>query len=139
MHHAPGPCVIVSGERTHLTRFLEVLRLQLFEQRVVDPKVHVPLPVPLLRRRRHVGDGALVHVAHLMCSRWGGETQWAEGERGQREMRADLKPAVFAALTGCIVSTASGIQGWGTTLVFAPCPSRRAPPPAARSRTSCRS
>mmetsp|Transcript_40830 Transcript_40830/g.100841 ORF Transcript_40830/g.100841 Transcript_40830/m.100841 type:complete len:451 (-) Transcript_40830:167-1519(-) len=50
----------------HLAGALGVLRLQLLEQRVVDPQVDVAAPVALLAGGGHVGDGALVHVARLV-------------------------------------------------------------------------
>ena len=44
---------------------VRLLGVQLLKQGVLDPEVDVPLPVPLLRRGREVGDGPLVHLTKI--------------------------------------------------------------------------
>ena len=48
----------------HFPGALHILSLQLLKQGVVDPKVDVPLPVPLFWRRRDVCNCPLIDLQH---------------------------------------------------------------------------
>ena len=55
----------LEGCAVHLPCALQIPCLKLLEQRVLYPQVDVPLPVALLRARRQVGDGPLIHLKRV--------------------------------------------------------------------------